>query len=237
MDAWLILFLRMTRNSSDKRKQQWIHSGIMLSLVVAMLAVVPIAKAYYFGQDRREDWKGAGEILALNRQPSDTLIFLSKDDRYYMKHYLPDEEWRNALLAEDKEQLRKAVSQNSPAWVLVTPYTSRVNPQMEEADQWLREMKGIPFEFSQRFKLYFFWPDQDKETLLGRAREWSAPERLHWWKVVGGPNGQPARTRRRSGPIVTQQPCPISLRNEPTSSSWPAPKHWPQARMNWRWTC
>jgi len=50
----------------------------------------------------------------------------------------------------------------------------------------LAEMGGVPFVFNQRFKLYFVWPGQDGEAVKDRAKTWSAPERLHWWVVVGG---------------------------------------------------
>ena len=192
VDGWLALLGKIVQSFWDRDRWRWVHLGLMASLIVGLLIVLFAPgvnffkiQTYYALMDGREDWKGAGELLMQDMAASDDLVFPSSADRYYMKHYLPADVWEKTSVVADESELRELVSGGSPVWVLVSPYTASVNPAMKDIELWLAEMGGIPFTFSQRFKLYFLWPGQE-EAIRGRARKWSAPERLHWWVVVGG---------------------------------------------------
>jgi len=193
VDGWLALLGRAVQPFFGRDRWHWVHSGLIASLIVGLLIVifVPIIssstiQAYYLHMDGREDWKGASALLMHNMVSSDGLVFPSSADRYYMKHYLPANIWEKTSVVTDEAALRKVVSGGSPVWVLVSPYTASVNPEMKDVEQMLTGMGGVPFVFNQRFKLYFVWPGQDGEAVKDRAKTWSAPERLHWWVVVGG---------------------------------------------------
>ena len=193
VDGWLLLLGKAIRPLLGGRRWHWLHSGLIASIIVSLLIVIfapgagfPSVWPRYLSMDGREDWKGAGELLMRNMHVSDVLVFPSTADRYYMRHYLPAAVWEKTSVAADESQLREALSGGAPVWMLVSPYTASVNPEMKDIKQRLEEMGGIPFAFNNRFNLYFLWPGQDEKTIRERAKGWSAPERLHWWMVVGG---------------------------------------------------
>jgi len=187
LDALLKMLADRIQRRLGKKRGRWIRSGLILIVLIVLIPIYhPKLSDYYRFQDGREDWKGASELLMRNKAASDVLVFPSSADRYFMQHYLPADIWEKTFVVAHESELRELVSGGYPVWVLVSPYTAFVNPEMKGVEQGLVEMGGIPFAFNQRFKLYFLWPEQDEEAVKARARKWSAPERLHWWMVVGG---------------------------------------------------
>ena len=193
VDGWLALLGRAIQPFWSGARWHWVYSGLIASLIVGLLIVIftpainfATVQAYYQHMDGREDWKGAGALLMRNMASSERVVFLSSADRYYMKHYLPANIWEKTFEVTDEATLHGVVSDGSPVWVLVSPYTASVNPEMKDVKLTLMEMGGVPFVFNQRFNLYFVSLQKDGESLADRAKTWSAPERLHWWVVVGG---------------------------------------------------
>lgn len=186
LESWLKLLADVLRHQLGREQWQWVHSGLPLIIFIGIaLAYLPKLISHYRFQDGREDWKGAGKLLELNLKPGDKLIFPSNAEHYYIKHYLPADIWKDSVIAENKAQMEGIFSQGTPAWVLVSPYTDFVNPEMSDIGQWLEERGGIRFPYSQRFNLYFIWPDSDDASMKTRAQEWKVSERVHWWVVVG----------------------------------------------------
>ncbi len=167
--------------------QAWpLHLMGALAIVMTLILFArPSLFPYYTSQDSREDWKGAARLVERNLLPVDKLLYLSYTDRHYFKHYMPPKLWEASQEMTEQEELEAILAEGTAIWVPVSPYVSFTNPAAPDLEAWLKAQGATPFIFNQQFTLYFLSPHQDKAALQARAEQWTAPERLHWWVVVG----------------------------------------------------
>lgn len=187
IDGWIRGLFRLLPNPSLS-SHHWLHAVILGGFLLAWCWYsLPRLQQYYISLNSHEDWKGASAVLQDNMQALDILVFPSPLERNYIRYYLPEPLWKPSRITSTIEDFHQVALNGAPVWILFTSHSDKQlsHEEKKQLAHHIEQLGAIPFTFNDRFKLYFFWPNQTQEAYQTRARTWHAPPRLHWWMVIG----------------------------------------------------